>query len=78
MLFVLCVDADIFYASVQPFISERALDLYNIGSDFVSLFSFSQVFNFSGCARKMATILQGPQGTLKNLLGKGNWINTMD
>lgn len=78
MLFVLCVDVDIFYASVQPFISERALDLHNIGSDFASLFSPSQVFNFSGCAHKMVTMLQGPQGTLKNLPGKGNWINTMD
>lgn len=43
MLFVLCVDVDVFYASVQPFINERASDLYNIGSDQNPVFSFSSV-----------------------------------
>lgn len=69
---------DIFYTSVWSFISERPLDLYNIGSGFVFLFSLSEAFNFPDCAHKMATMLQGHQGALKNLLGKGNWINAMD
>lgn len=31
------------------------------------------------CAHEMVTrMLQGHQGMLKSLLGRGNWINTMD
>lgn len=78
MLFVVCVDVDIFYTSVRSIISERALDLHNTDLDFAALFSLSQAFNFPDCAHKMATMLQGHQGTLKNLLGKGNWINVVD
>lgn len=37
MLFVVCVDDYIFYASVQSFVSERALDLYNMGLGFLFL-----------------------------------------
>lgn len=78
MLSLVCVDVDIFYTSARSFVSEKVLDLHNIGLDFTALFSLAQAFNFSDYAHKMATVLQGHQGTLKNLWGKGNWINAVD
>lgn len=65
VLLVVCVDRDIFHASGCSFLSEGASDLCNIVGGLFFLVFLSQTFNFPGCAHKMATMLQGHQGTQK-------------